>query len=127
MKQFLLDSSFIIDLLNEIADGEQGPALSWLSKNPRAKLWIGPITLAEVLEGAEDPLAVKSYLSRYGWQGIHRAHAEQAALKQRGARRRMGENDAWQAAIAECMKGVILGHDRAFDSLGSGYEDHRAI
>lgn len=37
----------------------------------------------------------------------------------------MGENDAWQAASAEGMKSVVLGHDRAFNRLGSGYEDHR--
>jgi predicted nucleic acid-binding protein len=126
MRRFLLDSSFVIDLLNEIADGESGPALRWLKKNPRARLWIGPITLAEVLEGAEDPPAVRAYLARYAWQGIHRVQAEQAASRQRKAERRMGENDAWQAAIAECMKGIVLGHDRAFEVLGAGYEDHRA-
>jgi predicted nucleic acid-binding protein len=127
VKQFLLDSSFVIDLLNEIADDEPGPALHWLKKNPRARLWIGPVTLAEVLEGAEDPSAVKAYLARYAWQGINRVQAEQAATRQRKAVRRLGENDAWQAAIAACMKGVVLGHDRAFESLGAGYEDHRAI
>jgi predicted nucleic acid-binding protein len=126
VKQFLLDSSFVTDLLNEIADDEPGPALHWLKKNPRARLWIGPVTLAEILEGAEDPSAVKAYLARYAWQGINRAQAEQAATRQRKAVR-MGENDAWQAAIAACMKGVVLGHDRALESLGAGYEDHRAI
>ena len=39
--------------------------------NPQAHLWISPVTLAEVLEGAEDPAVVNTYLSRYGWQGIH--------------------------------------------------------
>jgi predicted nucleic acid-binding protein len=125
MKPFLLDSSFVIDLLNEIAAAEPGPALHWLKENPRAKLWIGPITLAEVLEGAEDPAAINTYLARYAWQGIHRAQAEQAASRQGKVAQRLGENDAWQAAIAQCMKGVILGHDRAFESLGAGYEDYR--
>ncbi len=122
---YLLDSSFIIDLLNEIADGEYGPALNWLKSNPRARLWITPITLAEVLEGAEEPERVKGYLSRYSWQGIHRAQAEAAAALQRRSAKRMGENDAWQAAIAECMKSVVLGHDQAFRRLGVGYEDYR--
>jgi predicted nucleic acid-binding protein len=122
---FLLDSSFVIDVLNEIAAGEVGPALQWLKANPRARLWISPITLAEVLEGAADPVAVSGYLARYSWQGIHRAQAEAAARLQKRLHKRMGENDAWQAAIAETMKGVVLGHDRAFGRLGAGYEDFR--
>jgi predicted nucleic acid-binding protein len=125
MMQFLLDSSFLIDLLNEIANDEPGPALRWLKKNSRARLWIGPVTLAEVLEGAEEPGAVKAYLSRYLWQGIHRIHAERVASRQKRAPQHLGENDAWQVAIAECMKGIVLGHDRAFESLGAGYENHR--
>lgn len=128
MKKCLLDSSFIIDLLNEIAGGDsRGHALRWLKKNPRARLWIGPVTLAEVLEGAEDPDAVKLYLARYAWQGIHRIQAEKAAANQKRATNRLGENDAWQAAVAQCMKAIIVGHDRAFEALGPAYEDHRKV
>ena len=69
MTRYLLDSSFVVDLLNEIADhDDEGAALQWLRRNRRAKLWISPVTLAEVLEGAEDVDAVRAYLSRYGWQ-----------------------------------------------------------
>jgi len=126
MRKYLLDSSFVIDLLNEMADNnDEGPALRWLKRNRRAHLWISPITLAEVLEGAEDPQAVKGYLGRYAWQGIHRMQAESVALRQKRAARRMGENDAWQAAVAECMKGRVLAHDAAFVRLGAAYEDYR--
>ena len=125
MKSYLLDSSFVIALLNEMADDSEGPALVWLKVNPQAHLWISPVTLAEVLEGAEEPAAVRTYLSRYGWQGIHRMQAERVSIRQRRAAHRMGENDAWQAAIADCMQAVVLGHDRAFKSLGKQYEDFR--
>jgi predicted nucleic acid-binding protein len=125
MKKCLLDSSFLIDLLDEIAEGREGHAIAWLRSNPRARLWISPVTLAEVLEGAADAGAVKAYLSRYSWQGIHRIHAESVARKQRRSARRMGENDAWQCAIAERMGGVVVGHDAAFRSLGVLYEDHK--
>jgi predicted nucleic acid-binding protein len=125
MKKCLLDSSFIVDLLNEIADNVNGPALKWLERNPSARLWISPITLAEVLEGADEPESVKAYLAKYGWQGIHRAHAEKVAVLQRHAARRLGENDAWQSAIADRMGAVVVGHDRAFRSLGARYDDHR--
>jgi predicted nucleic acid-binding protein len=125
MKRCLLDSSFIIDLLNEIASGRAGAALDWLLRNGTAALWISPVTLAKVLEGADDPDAVKDYLRRYSWQGIHRVHADRVAAIQRRASRRMGENDAWQAAIAEHMGAVLIGHDtQAFKRLGAAYEDH---
>jgi hypothetical protein len=47
------------------------------------------------------------------------------ATAQRRAAHRMGENDAWQAAIAEQMGAVLVGHDEAFKRLGTAYEDHR--
>ncbi|MDP9012038.1 MAG: PIN domain-containing protein [Pseudomonadota bacterium] len=126
MKKYLLDSSFVIDLLNEIAGHASGPALDWLQRNSLAHLWISPVTMAEVLEGADDPEAVKAYLARYSWQGIHRNHANKVAQRQRRATHRMGENDAWQAAIAEIMGATIVGHDSAaFARLGGGYDDHR--
>ena len=124
MKHCLLDSSFVIDLLNEIAGGKEGAALGWLRRNGTAALWISPVTLAEVLEGADDPDAVKDYLRRYSWQGIYRLHADRVANLQRRAARRMGENDAWQAAVAEQMGAVLVGHDKAFKRLGAAYEDH---
>ena len=126
MRRCLLDSSFLIDLLNEMAEGVEGPALHWLKSNAAAKLWISPVTMAEVLEGAVDVKAVKAYLARYSWQGIHRAHAETVALRQKRSARRMGENDAWQLAIAERMNATIVGHDpAAFGRLGARYSDHR--
>ena len=128
MSRYLLDSSFVVDLLNEIADRNgEGPALTWLKRNRRAQLWISPVTLAEVLEGAQDEEAVKAYLGRYAWQGIHRIHAETAARRQRRCADRLGENDAWQAAVAHCMKARLLGHDDAFEPLGAGYEDYQTL
>jgi len=127
MKRCLLDSSFLIDLLNEMAGASRGPALAWLGRNPRTRLWISPVSLAEVLEGADDPLAVKSYLARFQWQGIGHVHAEKVAHRQRNAPHRLGENDAWQVAVAEAMDAVIVGHDpKAFQRGGMVYEDHRA-
>jgi len=126
MRHCLLDSSFVIDLLDEIAQARVGPALTWLRHNEKSRLWISPVTMAEVLEGAENLRAVKVYLARYSWQGIHRVHAEKVALRQRRTAHRMSENDAWQMAVAECMDGTIVGHDpAAFARLGARYEDHR--
>ena len=126
MRKYLLDSSFLIDLLNEMAAGKTGPALSWLQRNAVAHLWITPVTMTEVLEGAEEPEVVRAYLARFSWQGIHRVYADKVALRQRRASHRSGENDAWQVAIAEQMGAVLVGHDpAAFERLGTDYEDHR--
>ena len=116
----------VIDLLNEVADGVPGPALEWLREHPQAQLWISAVTYAEVMEGAEDVDAVRSHLRRYHWQGLHHAQADLAALLQRRTSKRMGENDAWQAAVALNMKGCVVGHDpKAFERLGDAYVDHR--
>ena len=123
----LLDSSFLIDFLNETTDGVEGPAARWLRRNQDAELWISAVTFAEVLEGGEDQEATREHLRGYKWQGLHQAHAESVALMQRRSRHRMGENDAWQAAVAIQMKGYIVGHDpKAFARLGDAYIDHRA-
>jgi predicted nucleic acid-binding protein len=128
MKKCLLDSSFLVDLLNEIASAQAGPATSWLRRNSSAHVWISPVTMAEVLEGAEEPTVVRTYLARYSWQGIHRAHADKVALRQRRASHRLGENDAWQVAIAEQMGAVLVGHDSAaFERLGAEYDDFRSV
>jgi predicted nucleic acid-binding protein len=126
VSRFLLDSSFVIDLLNEIAANHHGPARAWAARHAAAELWISPVTSTEVLEGASDAAAVREVFRAFRWQAIGHQHAERAALRQRRAAQRMGENDAWQVAVAECMDAVIVGHDpKAFGRLGPGYEDHR--
>ena len=126
MSRFLLDSSFVIDLLNEIAANQRGPARVWAARNPGAELWLSPVTSAEVLEGAVDVAAVREILRAFRWQTIGHQQAERTALRQSRAAHRLGENDAWQVAVAECMGAVIVGHDpKAFGRLGEGYEDHR--
>jgi hypothetical protein len=37
----------------------------------------------------------------------------------------MSDNDARQWTVAEHMGAVLVGHDSAFQQLGSRYDDHR--
>lgn len=60
MRKCLLDSSFLVDLLKEMAAAQAGAALNWLERYALAHLWITPVAMAEVLEGAEDPEAVRA-------------------------------------------------------------------
>jgi len=125
MSRFLLDSSFLIDLLNEAASNRRGAAMRWLASHERDSFWISPVTFAEVIEGANDPAAVRDYLSRFRWQGIGHSQADRTAQFQRRQGQRLGENDAWQVGVAQVMDAVIVGHDAAFERLGSGYANHR--
>ena len=85
------------------------------------------MTYAETLEGADDVEAVRAHLRRYRWQGLHHAQADLNAMLQRRVSKRLGENDAWQVAVALHMKASLVAHDpRAFSRLGTLYEDHRA-
>ena len=75
---------------------------------------------------ADDVEAVREAFRAFRWQTIGRQQSEREALRQRCADQRMGENDAWQVAVAECIDAIIVGHDpKAFSRLGLGYEDHR--
>ena len=121
----LLDSSFVIDLLNEWADQASGPATAWLKRNPRARLWVSAVTVAEVLEGAEDLDALGRLLNRFRWQGLHHSHAMRVALLQQR------RNSGWQRMMRQAdvvleLRGKIVGHDpKALAGLGAGYLDHR--
>ncbi|MBC8010401.1 MAG: type II toxin-antitoxin system VapC family toxin [Burkholderiales bacterium] len=128
MKRCLLDSSFVIDLLNEMSDDLMGPARTWAIQNPSTDLWISPVTYAEVMEGASDDEAlVAEILASFRWQTIGHQHARRVALLQRRSARRLGDNDAWQVALAEAMDATLVGHDpKAFARPGIRYEDHRA-
>jgi predicted nucleic acid-binding protein len=123
MSRYLLDSSFLIDLLNEAAEGRSGKAMRWLSSHPEGDFWISPVTYSEVMEGADDSDSVRIFLGRFRWQPIAHAQAERVATLQRRQAHRFGENDAWQVGVAVGMEAVIVGHDAAFGRLGRWYED----
>ncbi len=127
MKRCLLDSSFLIDYLNEVADDAPGPAHAWLHRNPGAELWISPVTCAEVVEGANNEAEIEAAIPPCRRQTIGHQHARRVALIQRRSSRRLGENDAWQVALADLMNATLVGHDpKAFARVGVAYEDHRA-
>lgn len=114
-KTYLLDTSFLIDLADEAATKTKGPATRTLAKIGTASTYITPITEAELLEGAEDILAAQKVISGYRRMTIGSASALRCALNQSRAPQRMGENDAWQAALAVTGGHVLVGHDKAFE------------
>lgn len=124
MKSLLLDTSFVVDLFEEMGSGRRGPAMECLEAHRGDQLWISPVTYAEAMEGAHDPDTVRTALSRFRWQGIAHAQSERAARFQRRQTQRLGENDAWQVAVMQSMDAFIVGQDHAFERLGNRYIRH---
>ena len=124
----LIDTSFLIALERETANGEMGPARTFLPSLRGRPVAVSVVTVAEILEGAADDTAALGSLQRFSIQGVHLAQARRCALLQRRATRRMGENDAWLVATAETLDADIVGADRtAFDRLGSRYLRFSAV
>lgn len=127
-KTALLDTSFLIDLDAEVSAGVDGPATRALESLKGWRVFVSPVTVAELLEGAEDPLQTARELAHYPKQTIGWAAACRCARLQARASRRMGENDAWQVALAGSSGHALVGHDQAFEGrVGLVYRDHRKI
>jgi predicted nucleic acid-binding protein len=118
----LLDTSFLVALERETANGEHGPARRFLHSLRGRRLIVSIVSVEEILEGAADEAAAFASLQRFVIQGLHLPQARRCALLQRRASRRMGENDAWLVATADSLDADVVGADRvAFERLGARY------
>jgi predicted nucleic acid-binding protein len=118
----LLDSSFLIALEQETARSIEGPARAFLPSLRGRRLVVSIVSVEEILEGAVDETAAVASLQRFSIVGLHLAQARRAALLQRRATRRLGENDAWLVATAQTIDADVVGADRtAFERLGARY------
>ncbi len=129
---YLLDTSFLIDYFNEVADGSIGPARRFRATLPsRSRFFVSIVTLSELIEGADDARAVERELHQLArLLGLHHQHANRAGLMQRRSRatgRRMGENDAWIVATAALAELTVIGDDdKAFaDRAAVAYVNFR--
>ena len=133
MADYLLDTSFLIDYFNEVAERRIGTARRFRATMPgQARLFVSIVSLAELIEGADDARTVERELLRLARLiGLHHQHAIRAGLMQQRAReagRRIGENDAWIAATAALANLTVIGDDdRAFaDRASVAYVNFRA-
>jgi predicted nucleic acid-binding protein len=118
----LLDTSFLVALERETANGEIGPARTLLPSLRGHQLVISIVTVEEILEGAVDESTAFASLQRFTIQGLRLAQARRCALLQRRAPRRLSENDAWLVATADVLNADVVGADRAaFERLGRRY------
>lgn len=113
----LLDSSYLIDLEEELAERKFGPAIAFASAHRRSAPRISIITVGELAAGAVDETATRRFLSRYRVialkpQIAYLAGRLERALSARG--QRLGENDNWIAATALYYGEPIVTNDNDF-------------
>ena len=110
----LLDTSFLIELEDELVKRRSGAAIALLEAHPRSAIAISIITLGEFAEGFTDPQAFGEFVARFRVVQLSRAIAWRAAMMQASLAKRLGENDAWIAATALSYGATLVGRDRAF-------------
>jgi len=110
----LLDTSFLIELEDELAKRCPGAAMALLATHRRSATAISIITLGEFAEGFTDPQAFGEFIARFRVLQLSRGIAWRAAMMQGTLPRRLGENDAWVAATALAYGATLVGRDPAF-------------
>lgn len=113
----LLDSSYLIDLEEELAERKFGPAIAFAHAHRRSVPRISIITLGELAAGAVDESNTRRFLSRYRVITLkpeiaYLAGRLERALSAKG--QRLGENDNWIAATALYYGEPIVTNDNDF-------------
>ena len=113
----LLDSSYLIDLEEEITERKFGPAIAFAHAHRRSAPHISIITLGELAAGASDESDTRRFLARYRVITLkpeiaYLAGRLERALSAKG--QRLGENDNWIAATALYYGEPIVTNDNDF-------------
>ena len=116
----LLDSTFLIDLENEVRTGRDGRAVQFLARHGSARMSVSPVCAGEFYAGCNDFPDAKRFLARFGSVAFNDAVAVTAGLMEREQRligKPLGENDNWIAATARMLKREIVSRDKGFDGV----------
>ena len=113
----LLDTSFLIELEDELANRKSGPARAVLTAHRRQAAAISIITLGEFAEGFTDPRALLEFLAPFRVVQLSRAIAWRTAALRGSLTRRLGENDAWIAATALSYEATLVAREKAFERI----------
>lgn len=110
----LLDTSFLVEFEDELANERPGPAVALLAARRKVPVAISIITVREFAEGFLDPVALNEFLIPFRVVQLSRMIAWRTALLQTSLPRRLGENDAWIAGTALAYEATLVGRERAF-------------
>jgi predicted nucleic acid-binding protein len=113
----LTDTTFWIDLGEEMSRGERGPARQFLAAHRTFAMEVSIITWGELAAGVNSPGELDQLLRRVKIVHLHLQVAWEAGriereLAQRGER--LGENDNWIAATARAWGLRLVSRDNAF-------------
>jgi len=113
----LTDTTFWIDVLEERANGQEGPAHQFIARNRRHSLWVSLITWGELAAGVENSQALYDLLNRVRVLPLPQQVAWEASRIERELSRtgaRLGENDNWIAGTARAWGLRLVSRDAAF-------------
>ena len=113
----LLDTSFLIEMEDELAGQRRGAALAVLAARRSSPVAISIVSFGEFAEGFVEPLALDEFINRFRVLQLSRAIAWRAAALQNSLARRLGENDAWIAATALVYGATLVARERAFSRV----------
>ena len=116
----LTDTTFWIDLAEETAANQSGPARRFLARQRASSLEVSIITWGELAAGVNSPSELDHLLRRVRIVNLHLQIAWEAGriereLAERGAR--LGENDNWIAATARTWGLPLVSRDVAFQRV----------
>ena len=117
LARMLTDSTFWIDLAEEIASDEVGRARRFLSRHHATALEVSIITWGELAAGVNSPTELDHLLRRVRILNLHLQVAWEAGRIERelaASGARLGENDNWIAATARTWGLALVSRDQAF-------------
>ncbi len=116
----LLDTTFLIDLADEIDLRAPAAATAWLNHHRNAHLWTTVISLGELAAGLQANNLARQFLASFRIARLHPEVAYEAANIDRelmGPGQRLGENDTWIAGFARYYGEPLVSNDTAFDRV----------
>jgi predicted nucleic acid-binding protein len=113
---FLLDSTFLIDLHDDLRRGD-GAAKQFMRKHRTQPMVITPVTATEYAVGIRHEREARRFLRRFRILPLGRDVALAAARVDRDQMARglrLGENDTWQVAVALYFDFTLISADSDF-------------
>jgi predicted nucleic acid-binding protein len=113
-----VDSTFLIDVLEEREAGVVGQARRWLSRG--RPVWTTVISVGEVAVGMIDATAARAFFANWRIARLHPEIAYEAGMIDRELLRaggRLGENENWIAAFARYYGEPLVSNDLAFNRV----------
>jgi predicted nucleic acid-binding protein len=117
----LVDTTFLIDLAQELGDGRNGPAVRWARSHRNRLYWTSVVSLGELAAGMASAEEARRFIGHLRVARLVPEIAYEAAAIDRELLRtgqRLGENDNWIAGFARYYGEPLVSNDATFDRVG---------